>query len=101
MKYFKNWCRKFLQEDSPFGDVARSVINEKKCIPNFKEKEQIINFVMQTKYWNDSARTTIIEMLELWEQEEIIPYLEQIRKNKAYRFEKIYRGNVQPLKKEI
>ncbi len=68
MKSFKTWSAKFISDDTPYGDIAREV-RRGKCMPTLKSKEVTMNYLIDSKIWNDSAIAVISEMLDLYYEE--------------------------------
>lgn len=67
---FVNWTKKFVNDDSSYGDVARE-LRRGKCIFIARDKDTTIKYLIQQKMWNDSAIATISEMLDLYYEEAI------------------------------
>lgn len=76
MKPFINWTCKFIDDDTPYGDVARQ-LRRGKCIFIAKDKDTTIKYLIEQKMWNDSAIATISEMLDLYYEEVIATHKPQ------------------------
>ena len=66
---FKDWTKKFVSDDSPYGDVARE-LRRGRCVFIAKDKDTTINYLIEQKMWNDAAIATISEMLDLYYEEQ-------------------------------
>lgn len=70
MKSFKGYSRKFILDNTPYGDIARE-IKQGRCVPTLKSKEVTIHYLIESKMWNASAIETISEMLDSYYEEVI------------------------------
>lgn len=71
MKSFKGWSRKFISDNTPYGDISRE-IKQGRCVPTLKSKEVTIHYLIESKMWNASSIATISEMLDLYYEEVIL-----------------------------
>lgn len=74
---FEWWCKKFINDDTAFGDIARDVRHKGWVIPTFTRKQDIMNYVKATKHWNDAGVETISEMLDVYHEELLLPYWQE------------------------
>lgn len=69
---FAQWCKKFISDDTAFGDIARDIHRKGWIVPNFARKQDILNYAKVTKHWNDAGIETISEMLDIYHDEILV-----------------------------